>query len=156
VCFPPIFFFFLLCSKKKLLFFFFFLSPEGFDPDVLEGATQQLRDHRIKFIVFEYNHVWRTSVQQASEEDKLRKRLHTVVTRLHGFGYTCLLVGPRSFVPVTPPTIWLDKMEFYMWSNVFCGVATDPEFCEVTLGATPPSTKSFLQSYYYLSRQGQL
>ncbi len=135
----------------------FELKTEGFDPDVLDGATEQLRQQRIRYLLFEYNSLWSTTLKKdAPEEDKQRKLLSTVTRKLDEAGYACMLVGPRTFVPVTPPSIWLDKMEFRGWSNVFCGRVKDPEFCEVAISASDPSRKPFMESYFYLLNHNNL
>jgi FkbM family methyltransferase len=53
------------------------IDCEGHDMKILAGSTNLLRDKRVKFIQFEYNHYW---LEQGSS-------LYQAITLLNGFGY---------------------------------------------------------------------
>jgi len=87
------------------------VDAEGFDSHVLRGAARLLRERRAVFVVFEYNHKWR------SDPDK--GTLRDAVERLRGFGYFCWLMTPEHLLPLSGRW-WDDAYEIWAWSNAVC------------------------------------
>lgn len=124
------------------------IDTEGFDPDVIAGAALNLAAHRIKFLLFEYNDLWRTMLPPGTQSDvREAHTLHRVVATLGVQGYACVLLGARGFVPVTPDAVWHEQFEYWRWSNVFCGLRRDPDFCEVLIEGSPDSAVDHMKNY---------
>ena len=122
------------------------VDAEGYDPLVLDGAAQVLRDNRAVLVVFEWNPRLRHSKPKdggphgfwASRTDNggdLRW-LGTVVDQLDDFGYDCYLdsrvvnhdptpVGPALY-RVTGHCIGDTDPEVTGWANVVCGARKFP------------------------------
>eukprot|EP00928_Gymnodinium_smaydae_P084109 TRINITY_DN67365_c0_g1_i1.p1 TRINITY_DN67365_c0_g1~~TRINITY_DN67365_c0_g1_i1.p1 ORF type:complete len:309 (-),score=47.33 TRINITY_DN67365_c0_g1_i1:521-1447(-) len=90
------------------------IDAEGFDPRVLGGAARLLAQRRIKFLVFEYSALWRTSGYS----------LKDVTTTLLNDGYLCFLIISVALVPISGRW-WQPHYESYSWRNVFCGQGSD-------------------------------
>lgn len=98
------------------------MDCEGHDPKALLGASKILSEHKVKFVLFEYNKFW-------SEVDA-SARLGDVATQMKGWGYTCFFLTPKHLLPISPPH-WHDAFEIKKWSNIFCGLETDRDLVSV-------------------------
>lgn len=95
------------------------VDAEGYDYDILDGASTLLAAHRVKFLSFEYNDKWFTNGRTRTLKD--------VTTQLHDkFGYQCHWITPAQLIPLSG-VWWSEEYECRMWSNVFCGVKGDED-----------------------------
>jgi hypothetical protein len=101
------------------------IDVEGFDPLVLQGASQLLSGKllsmkRPTYILFEYSQAWTVAC------DSSEYRLETVVNQLAGYGYKSYLLGPHQLMRLDG-SCWCKDYEFWSWSNVFAVYDGDEE-----------------------------
>ena len=87
-----------------------FVDAEGYDPDVIRGASALLRSGRVRILEFEYHGVNLWEIQS----------LDGVVTALDWQGYSCFLIGRASNAVLLTGCFEPASMEKKAWSNVLC------------------------------------
>jgi len=91
-------------------------DTEGFDGTVVRGMKKVLANNKIRFLTFEYHHLWFDN----DTGDTLKK----TVELLGSFDYFCYFILPQRLLPISGK-YWQDKFEMRRWSNVFCGKQDD-------------------------------
>ncbi|KAG2436159.1 hypothetical protein HYH02_011663 [Chlamydomonas schloesseri] len=91
------------------------IDTEGFDPAVLAGAYETLRQRRVEVLVFEYHDLWRRSGST---------RLPTCLGYLSRLGFACYFDGPA--LHRLTEGCWDPRLEIREWSNVVCALRGRP------------------------------
>ena len=86
------------------------IDTEGFDAEVLSGASGIITRQQARIITFEYNSKW-TEAPGTS--------LATTIKALSAAAYDCFLVTPSNLIPLTNAW-WHESYEMWTWSNVIC------------------------------------
>ena len=86
------------------------IDAEGFDPQVLLGASGLLKAGRAAYVTFEYNSKW-SFVSDRS--------LASVVENMTSFGYDCYYITAGNLIPIFGAW-WHTAYEIKFWSNIFC------------------------------------
>lgn len=100
------------------------IDAEGYDPMVLRGARRLLRARRVKFVVFEYDVVWRTSGHNLT--------LRAATEELHALGYSCFLMMKAALLPLSGRW-WQKVYDSVEWGNIFCGHSHDHDLFDAYL-----------------------
>jgi hypothetical protein len=99
-------------AQNQLQIFFLKIDAEGYDPMVLDGAYNLLKNKNVLYFCFEYNGKWFTNGRS--------RTLKSVVAELFDLGYFCFYITEAKLIPVSDQW-WSDKYELREWSNLFCG-----------------------------------
>ncbi len=138
------------------------VDVEGNDFEVLRGATNLFRQHRIRFVVFEASDVWEQHAAAAAADDESRQKLpqsfrQQIVTALEFMektgDYSCYLVAPEFLVPLSGHWFSYTYSNTKRPYNVLCGWRKDPALlallrlysvsprsAQFSLASVPPST----------------